>query len=224
MGMKAFFKTAAVLGLLASVAGCGSLGRDPIQVGSVPQDYRTNHPIVLSEREKTLDIPIASGQRKINIPLRSNIRAFAAAFTETGSGVLFLTMPSGSANGPAVSYLKPQIMQALADGGVPASRIATQYYDAKDHGSAAPIRLSYQAVAASVAPCGNWPEDLGETVENKNYHDYGCSTQSNLAAVVANPVDLLGPRRLSQIDATQRAAVIEDYQSGPRGAASEVRY
>ena len=224
MGMKAFFKTAAMLGLLASAAGCGSLGRDPIQVGSVPQDYRTSHPIVLSEREKALDVPIASGQRDINIPLRSNIRAFAAAFSETGSGLLYLTLPSGSPNAPAVSYVTPQIMRALADGGVPANRVVTRHYDAKDHGSSAPIRLSYQAVAASVAPCGNWPEDLGQTVENRNYHDYGCSSQANLAAVVANPVDLLGPRQSSQIDAAQRAAVIQDYQSGPRGAASEVNY
>jgi type IV pilus biogenesis protein CpaD/CtpE len=34
----------------------------------------------------------------------------------------------------------------------------------------------------------------------------------------------MGPRQSSQIDATERAAVIQDYQKGPRGAASEVTY
>jgi pilus assembly protein CpaD len=160
----------------------------------------------------------------VKIPLRSNIRAFAAEFAASGSGLLYLTMPSGAANQHAIGKIKPDILRAIADGGASSGRVVTQYYDASSYGSSAPVRLSYQAVAASVAPCGNWPDDLTRTAENMNYHDYGCSSQKNLAAIIANPVDLLGPRQMSQIDAAQRAAVIEGYQAGPVGAASEVNY
>ncbi|MCI5078035.1 CpaD family pilus assembly lipoprotein [Oricola sp.] len=224
MYRKALVNSAGLLILATAAAGCGSIGRDPITVGSVPEDYRTRHPIVLSEQERTLDVPIASGARELNIPVKSNIRAFAANFAASGTGTLIVMQPVGSANEQAVKRVQGDILQALADGGAPRSRIAVQHYDASAHGSAAAVRLSYAGVTASTTPCGNWPDDLTETVENRNYADFGCSSQQNLAAIVANPGDLLGPRQSSPIDATQRGTVIEDYQSGTNGAASEVRY
>ncbi|MFZ2102861.1 MAG: CpaD family pilus assembly lipoprotein [Oricola sp.] len=224
MRFKAYVNSAGALLLATALSGCGSLGRDPIQVGSVPEDYRTSHPIVLSEKEHTLDIPIASGAREINLPVRSNIRAFAVEFAEAGTGSLFVMMPSGSPNEHAAKQIQSVIVQALVDGGASRKRIIVQHYDAAQHGSSAAVRLSYNAVTAGTDKCGNWPADMTETTENRHYYDYGCSSQANLAAIIANPVDLMGPRQSSQIDATERAAVIEAYQKGPRGAASEVSY
>jgi pilus assembly protein CpaD len=224
MRMKTYKNAAGLLLAAVTLAGCGMTARDPIQVGSVPDDYRTRHPIVLSEQQQSLDVPIASGTRELLLPVKSNIRAFAANFASAGTGSLFLTMPSGSQNEHAVKRVQNDILTAIADGGASRSRVITQYYDASAYGPSAPIRLSYTAVAASTAPCGNWPADMTDTVENKHYHDYGCSTQANLAAIVDNPGDLLGPRQTSQIDAEQRAAVIKRYQAGPVGAATEVSY
>lgn len=53
--------SAAVLLSAALLSGCAAMKRDHVIVGSVPQDYRTNHPIALSEREVTLDLPAESG-------------------------------------------------------------------------------------------------------------------------------------------------------------------
>ncbi|WP_425419837.1 CpaD family pilus assembly protein [Oricola indica] len=224
MRLKTFVNSAGLLIVAAAISGCGSLGRDPIAVGSVPSDYRTRHPIVLSETEQTLDVPIASGAHTIGVPVRSNIRAFAANFAAAGTGAIIVMMPSGSPNEYAVKRVKDEILQALYDGGAARGRVVLQNYDASAHGSAAAVRLSYTGVTASTTPCGDWSDDLTKTVENTNYADYGCSTQQNLAAIVANPGDLMGPRQMSPIDATQRGAVIEDYQRGPGGTRSEVNY
>ncbi|MEP4421213.1 MAG: pilus assembly protein CpaD, partial [Nitratireductor sp.] len=46
-------RTATVLAAIAAVAllgGCAK--RDSITVGSVPDDYRTNHPIIVSEQDE----------------------------------------------------------------------------------------------------------------------------------------------------------------------------
>ena len=51
-----------------------------------------------------------------------------------------------------------------------------------------------------------------ETSENKHYANFGCSYQNNVAAQIANPADLLGPRKQTPIDAANRSAVIDDYQ------------
>jgi pilus assembly protein CpaD len=52
-----------------------------------------------------------------------------------------------------------------------------------------------------------------ETSENKHYADFGCSYQNNLAAQVANPADLLGPRKQTEIDAENRDKVIDVYRN-----------
>ena len=73
--------------------------------------------------------------------------------------------------------------------------------------------------------CGRWPDDLLETTENKHYANFGCSYQNNLAAQVANPADLLGPRKQTEIDAENRDRVINVYRQSGNGATSgEIDY
>ena len=65
-----------------------------------------------------------------------------------------------------------------------------------------------------------------DNAENKHYADFGCSYQNNLAAQIANPADLLGPRKLTEVDAEKRGVVIDEYRKRhpdePRN--SEVTY
>ncbi|TIS01727.1 MAG: pilus assembly protein CpaD, partial [Mesorhizobium sp.] len=83
--------------------------------------------------------------------------------------------------------------------------IMTSYQSAVPEASA-PVRVAFVAVRAQTDKCGRWPEDLTQTSENKHYADFGCSYQNNLAAQMANPNDLLGPRKQSDIDAENRGA------------------
>ncbi|KAG1650070.1 hypothetical protein GQR58_028394 [Nymphon striatum] len=181
---------------------------------NVPSDYTKRHPIVLAEKEQTLDIPIASNAQKLNVATISNVKAFAQNFVNSGTGTIIMMLPSSSANSAAAHRVQDQIIRALEQGGGSRGNMAIQSYNASQHGSAAPIRLSFRGVTASTSQCGQWPDDLTNTAENKNYYDYGCSTQNNLAAQISNPGDLLGPRATSPIDAANRGAVISDYQGG----------
>ena len=85
--------------------------------------------------------------------------------------------------------------------------------------ASAPVRVAYVSIKAQTDKCGRWPDDLLQTSENKHYADYGCSYQNNLAAQMANPADLLGPRKQSDIDAENRSKVIDIYRS--RGISDE---
>ncbi|WP_371742536.1 CpaD family pilus assembly protein [Ensifer sp. ENS09] len=203
---------AAVLVLAGSLlAGCGT--RDNLATGSIPDDYRTRHPIVLAEGERVIDIPIASGDRRLTQGTRDVIAGFAADYRNSASGVVQIMMPRGAANSHAAQAMRREIRGVLASAGVPPKRLLETSYDAGPYGDAAPIRLSYVAITAQTGPCGTWPEDLNlNTMENKNYYNFGCATQSNLAAQIANPTDLLGPRQTSPIDAVQRGKVISDWR------------
>lgn len=205
--------TAAVL-CVSLLSGCAGMHqRDNMAVSSIANDYTKRHPIVLSEQEQVLDVPVASGAQRLNYATLSNVQAFAQKFQTSGTGTIVVLMPSGSANSSAANFVQPQIIQAIEQGGQHRNNIAIQSYDASQHGAAAPIRLSFLSVTASTGECGLWPEELSNTPMNENYADFGCSSQNNLAAQIANPGDLLGPRKESPIDAENRGKVIADYQS-----------
>ncbi|MCZ4090845.1 CpaD family pilus assembly protein [Sinorhizobium psoraleae] len=199
---------AIVVGLLAS---CGT--KDKLATGAIPDDYRTRHPIVIAEAERTIDIPVASGDTRLPQGTRDVIRGFAAEYRHASSGVIQIMLPRGSDNSHAAHAVRKDIRRQLAAVGVPAKRVIETSYEAGATGDAAPIRLSYVAIAAQTAPCGEWPEDLTlNTLQNRNYYNFGCATQSNLAAQIANPTDLIGPRQMSPIDAEQRGEVINTWR------------
>ena len=62
--------------------------------------------------------------------------------------------------------------------------------------------------------CGNWPTNLGREPQNLPHTNLGCATQHNLAAMVANPADLVQPRGESPSWTQRRTVVFEKYRSG----------
>ena len=223
-GPARFLRLLAIGTLLVTgttLAGCAN--RDGISTGALPDDYRTRHPIVIAEAERAIDIPIASGDRQLTKGTRDVIRGFASGYRESSTGNVQILLPSGSANAHAASVLRREIRGVLVGSGIPATRIVEASYQASANGDAAPVRLSYSAITAKTAPCGNWPKDLvANTVQNKNYENFGCASQANLAAQIANPLDLLGPREMSPIDAVQRGQVISDYRGIDSGETAPI--
>ncbi|WP_425523387.1 CpaD family pilus assembly protein [Agrobacterium rosae] len=215
-------RTGLVLALLTTAALAQSCARDPMSTGAIPDDYRNRHPITLSEAQHSLDIPVSAGDNRLTVGMADNIKGFAQSYAATSSGVVQIQVPTGSANSAAASILKRQIRATLASSGIPAAKIVETPYRAAPSGDAAPIRLSYIAVTAMTGQCGQWPEDLSDnTYSNKNWYNFGCASQNNLAAQIANPMDLVGPRGMSPIDAERRSVVIGNYRAGKTTATTE---
>jgi len=196
-----------------TLTACGA-NQDRLSTGALPDDYRTRHPIVIAEAEHTIDIPIASGDTRLPQGMRDVVRGFAADYARSSSGAVQILLPSGSSNAHAAHAVRREIRGLFVAAGVPATRLFETSYQAGAQGDAAPIRLSYNAITAKTQPCGNWPTDLvTNTSENRNYENFGCASQSNLAAQIANPADLIAPRNMSPIDAARRGQVIKDYRN-----------
>lgn len=209
--MRAAF-AATILLSAAALSACGTKP-DRTATGAIPDDYRTRHPIVLTEDAQTLDIPIAIGERSLTTGIRDNIRGFAADHTARSRSAVQIMLPRGSANAATAAHLRKDIRATLLAAGVKRDQVIETSYDASGYGPTAPIRLAFFALTAKAGPCGEWPEDLVQnTMENKNYHNFGCATQANLAAQIANPMDLVQPRGMTPIDAEQRNVVIQDYR------------
>jgi pilus assembly protein CpaD len=210
------FPVAAALGL-SFLSGC--VGTDHVVVGAVPDDYRTNHPIVISEKEQVTDIPVGASDRGMTRPQRGQLEGFLSAYDRSAASVVQIMLPQGSANEAAARRAAAGLAQVAREAGVPRGRITIVSYRVNAPDSQPPIRVSYSKVVASAGPCGRWPDDLMKNAENKHYADFGCSYQRNLAAQVANPNDLIGPRKQGDIDAENRGNVINVYRS--RGISSE---
>jgi pilus assembly protein CpaD len=207
-------KLLAAAGLLATAAltSCAA-PRDNLTTGGIPDDYRQRHPIVVTEAEQAVDIPVATTDRRLTIAQRDLIRGFAATYTSRASGPVYLMSPQGSANAFAVSQVRGQVRAELASRGIPTSKIVYASYAAVGGGDAAPIRLTFTGTTAVTTQCGQWPKDIGGGFDNQNYYNFGCAYQNNLAAQVANPEDFIAPRGMTPIDAARRNDAITEYRT-----------
>lgn len=205
--------TSALAGILV-LAGCQSHTQSNAEL-LASQDYRYRHPIVVSEAPETLDLPIGRNTRDLQSPVTDTITAFATDSRTRGDGRVEILVPSGSANESAVHAVAGDIRSALRQGGLSGTRISTRTYHAGDPAADAPIRLSYVRMMATSSSCGVWPRNIAGAIgDTPDYYNYGCATQSNLAAMVENPSDLITPRASAPSDQNRRAVVIEKYRNG----------
>jgi len=198
----------------ALLAGCVA-PRDSITVGAIPDDYRTNHPIVIAEQPQVLDLPVAASERGMTEMQRVALQGFLADYDRSAAPVVTILVPRGASNSLAAGEAGREFARLARASGVPAGRILVSSYQSPVAGAPAPIRVSYLAMKAQTNRCGRWPEDLADTTDNRHYANFGCAYQNNLAAQVANPADLLGPRQQSEIDAERRGVVLEGYRRAP---------
>lgn len=204
--------TLIALAAFALLGACSTAERHSLHIGATPDDYRTNHPIVIGERDQVLDLPVGSSERGLTGLQKARFDGFLANYDRSAAPVLTIVAPVGAANETAASHLARDLVGRARIKGVPSSRIALSSYGADASESGPPVRVVFTAMRAFTDKCGRWPDDLANHAENKHWANFGCSAQNNLAAQVANPADLLGPRQPSEIDAENRSEVIEAYR------------
>lgn len=206
----------AALGLAVAACTKPLIPPPEIIVGAVPETYRANHPIAIEEMLAILDVPVGLNNRALPRGMADNIAGFATRFLNSGSQIIAIVLPVGSANTEATGAVAFEIEDIFVEAGVPLGSIQYRSYPANANEIGAPIRLAFAEITATASPCGAWTDDLARNYDNVNYRNFGCATQYNLAAMVANPLDLLYPRVMTSADAARRYQVLQDYQNGTR--------
>ena len=209
---------------LAAAAALGGLvgacSPDRIVTGSVyPRDFRERHPIVLTDAPRSLDV-FVTRTHGLDGRQYQDVRMFADAFRRSGQSGIAMQVPAGTRNDIGVQQTFAAVRAALAEGGVPGVAIAASRYAPADPTVASPIRLSFVSMQAKVASkCGLWPQDLGSSdlrssANNTPYWNLGCALQNNVAAQVAEPVDLVRGRAEGLGDTIRRTKGIQDLRQG----------
>jgi pilus assembly protein CpaD len=208
-----------LVGLSIALGACTYTDKEVV-TASVPDDYRLRHPIAVEEANHSIVVFVGQGRGGLSASQRADVMGLAHAWVREGTGAVVADVPVDTPNARAAAATFQDIRSVLAAGGVPARGIKLHNYRPEDPRTLATIRLSYPKITAVAGPCGLWPEDLGPSImdpeynENKSYHNFGCATQRNLAAMIDNPADLEQPRPEIPPYTARRTIAFDKYRKG----------
>lgn len=202
------------LPLALAAAACSSSFDDRYQA-ALPLDQRL--PIEVTTKVELQDIQTDGGGR-LTPQGQQDAAAFMAAYKRDGAGSIEIQVGRGGRLGAAAESQLREMAQVY---GIPARNIRLANY-VPEPGSTATTRLAFGRYTASVPACENadWSQNLSMTWDNSTYPSFGCATQQNVAAMVADPRDLIRPHAIEPGSAERRDVVNGHYVKGesPSGA------
>ncbi len=212
---KIQFKTSSLL--LSGFFACG-LGAcshvpdgDSFGMGEPPPNYQSRHPIELTGSTESTNIDVSIAGAQPSAMQLQKAESFGRAFQSDGEGVLSIGIPVGAVNERQAANAAKDVRDRLVSQNIPAHAVVYRPYKSGPGAAAPPLILSYHRIKAQVPNSCGVIDNLDITWRNTQSQDFGCSTQNNFAAMLANPDDLERPRPLDNPNATRRSAVLEKY-------------
>jgi pilus assembly protein CpaD len=209
----------ALAGLSVALGACTSNGV-VATTASVPNDYRLRHPIAIEEADRSVVVFVGHGRGGLSASERADVMGLARTWVREGTGAIVADVPVDTPNARAAAAAFQEVRALLAAGGVPPRGVMLRHYHPDDPRAFAAITLTYPRIAAVAGPCGLWPDDLGPSIlnreysENKDYYNFGCAYQRNMAAMVDNPSDLVQPRSETPAYTARRNVAFQKYRKG----------
>ena len=143
----------------------------------------------------------------------ANIKSFAEEFITVGRGTVVVSYPQGGANTGEISGLVRETQKELYSAGVDFKNMSFGTYSAT--GQKDPVMVSFAHYQAKEVECVPWSQiDPKKTANTSTTVNFGCATHANIAAMVADPGDLLGDRELGKDDAARTQVGIDKYRKG----------
>lgn len=171
------------------------------------------HAIVVHETREHVEIPVRPGQTTLSLGARDALRAVIADHRRAGHGPIVIALPIGGPNAQDAVRLAAEARALLEAEGMAYRHITGGAYNSEGRRNA-PLVVSYTRYVAQPPRCGESWEDLNFSASGDNARNFGCAHQANLAAMIANPRDLIDPRELEPGDALRRLQTLESYRSG----------
>jgi pilus assembly protein CpaD len=209
----------ALLGMSCALGACHQTTE--LVTASVPgNDYKQRHPIAVTEANQSIVVFVGHARGGLSGPQRIDVAGLAQSWVREGTGGIVADVPADPVYGRAAAASYRELRSILMARGVPSNAITQRPYQAEYADTLPTIKLSYPRIKAVAGPCGLWPEDLGANIdnsgynENRPYHNFGCATQRNLAAMIDNPADLEQPRPETPAYEPRRDIAFDKYRKG----------
>ena len=176
------------------------------------------NPVTVADSLERLELYPRRDGMDLSARDRSAMAGFLAGYGRGGSGPILIHAPDGAGAGAAAA--KSEVRMAMAAVGLGDAPVSTKSYPARP-GAPAPVVVSYRRLKTVLPDCGALATDLRITGRNVPTPAWGCAHASNLAAMVADPEQFLGPYPTTAPDAARRMVIYDKYIEGsPTGAAA----
>ncbi len=199
-----YFLRGAALATILIAGSCSTT--DPNSV--VWEDGARNHPILVEPSYRDLKVQFAGGADGMSSDDAIKFDNFLADYRARGNGSLGISVPNGPASRAAITYFG----ERAAATGISRDKILVSTREVANGDTR--VDITYIAYTARTQACGDWSENESYTLDNSTPKRFGCSVQQNIAAMVADPRDLLGPGRMGPVDTARRATVMDKYEKG----------
>jgi pilus assembly protein CpaD len=164
--------------------------------------------------EARLVLPAAQGVQGLTAQEYSQLTAFANDFVRLGRGTLVISVPANAGNSANAAIVAQDAQRALYAAGVDFAKITGGAYQAGGQANA-PVMLSFARFEAQRIQCQPWTTvDARKTATNMSPERFGCAQNANLAAMVADPGDLLGDRTDQSRDAQRIQVGVDKLRKG----------
>jgi pilus assembly protein CpaD len=199
--------------ILAGLLGaCASQPKDP-KLASRDEPLTPTEQFPLKAVPTPGEIRLAAHPTGLSSAQREAVADLADHWLQDGGGPVTIRVPNPGADPRAADLTSRQAAALLSAMGVPDENIRRVGYDASGEG-VAPIIVAYDTYQAVVPRCGTKWGNLSTNAKNKPYDNFGCAISANMAAEIADPADIAGPRTQDPADAGRRTTVIEKYRQG----------
>ena len=193
---------------LAALSGCG------LTPSEIRDQDLSRKQIVAAEVTAELKIDAIVSGEKLDDSERGAIRYFGEAYQHEGHGKVIISRPSMGTDDVAALRASADARAVLLAQGIDPVSITEGPYDASG-ARAAPLVITYKAWEARVPGCADLSNyQVAWTGTNATLPSFGCAVNSDLAAQIANPADLVSDHHMAAADTKRRTIVITKYRNG----------
>jgi len=196
--------------LAACVAACAS--RPPPKDQAAQQGGPTPTEQFTATADSHRDqILIAAHAEGLSAAQAAALSDMVDRWRDNGGGPITVQAPS---HGGGESYRSAMaIQEALTGLGLRDTQIKLTGYEAST-AEGAPVVVSFASYEARTPKCGQDWDAFTKSADNKVNSNFGCAITANMAAMVANPADLAGPRSSDPADVQRRETTLGKYRTG----------
>ena len=193
-----------------SLVAMGSCSVTPDRsAGAIMPDPAVNHPIRVEPSYRSLKVDFVPAQGGLTPAAAGQLDGFVADYRDRGTGSIAISVPANEMSQGAIAFFAEHINRM----GISRDKILVATHDAPTGDMR--VEVNYVAYEARTPKeCGDWSENLSFTAHNATPANFGCAVQKNIAAMVADPRDLMGPRTMGESDGSRRVTVMGRYEAG----------
>ena len=211
---KSKLTASAIVMASAGLAACSVSPAVPVEYIDTPVLERFE--IDVAERTETLEIVLDPSSNRLSTAQRDQISGFVRAYADVGQGPLSMILPEGSGNPQGAIEAIKEARQIAWENGVNYKEISG---GASRFEFQPVVTLSFTRFEALAPECESLGTiDISSTRSNADLPNLGCSVRTNLAAMIADPADLLGNRQLDPADSERRYVTFQAYRQGEQTA------